>query len=76
VPPCAMTGSPLRRLQELAAVLRGRLAPVRERRRRRIWRAACQSAVNASVASKPRWSVPETVKLVTDVAVRSLLIMT
>ena len=28
----------------------------------------------ASVASKPRWSLPETVKLVTDVAVRSLLI--
>ena len=31
-----MTGRPLRRLQELAAELRGRLADVREGRRRRI----------------------------------------
>jgi hypothetical protein len=40
-----MTGSPLRRLQELAAVLGGGLVRVSERRRRRIARAACQSAV-------------------------------
>jgi hypothetical protein len=34
----AMTGGPVRRLQELAAALRGRRCDVRERRRRRICR--------------------------------------
>ena len=43
--PVTMTGS-LRRLQELAAVLRAELAPVRERRRRRICELARQSAIN------------------------------
>src|SRR4029453_15342650 len=40
-----MTGGPFRRLQELAAVLRGWFVNVCERRRRRIWRAGCQSAI-------------------------------
>src|SRR4029450_174973 len=40
-----MTGGPFRRLQELAAVLRGWFVNVCERRRRRIWGAACQSAI-------------------------------
>jgi hypothetical protein len=46
-----MTGSALRRLQELAGVLRrGCALVVCERRRRRIWRAACQSAINTAAA--------------------------
>jgi hypothetical protein len=44
-----MTGRPLRRLQELAAELYGRLAEVGERRRRRIGRAVCQSAMDRAL---------------------------
>jgi hypothetical protein len=43
-----MTGGPFRRLQELAAVLRGWFVNVCERRRRRIWRAGCQSAIGTA----------------------------
>ncbi len=43
-----MTGGTLRRLQELAAGLPESLAHVGERRRGRIWRAACQSAIEHS----------------------------
>jgi hypothetical protein len=46
--PRTMTGSLLRRLQELAAPLGRDWNLVGERRRRRIWRAACQSAVDAA----------------------------
>ena len=43
-----MAGGPLRRLQELAAVLRRRIGGARERRRRRIRRAAGQSAIETA----------------------------
>ena len=44
--------------------------------RQELFSHASQSPVNASVANRPRWSVPLIAKLEIDVAVSPLLIMT